>query len=87
MASDWSFATSNIVWAQGSYDLWKGGGVSESLSESLLAIVIPGAAHHVDLFFSDPGDTDVIKEERLTEMARVREWTEEKRDINKRAGL
>jgi lysosomal Pro-X carboxypeptidase len=79
LEEDWAAATSNIVWSQGEYDPWKGGGVTTNLTESLVSIVIPECAHHVDLFFSDPGDTAAIKNAREFEMSMVRSWIEGRR--------
>ena len=39
--SDWARTSSNIIWSQGEYDPWKGGGVVEDLSDSLRAVIIP----------------------------------------------
>jgi lysosomal Pro-X carboxypeptidase len=76
----WRRSTSNIVWSNGEYDPWAGGGVNYNLSESLLAIKIPRAAHHLDLMFSDPGDTDAVKEARDFEMHHVRRWIAERKE-------
>jgi lysosomal Pro-X carboxypeptidase len=77
---DWAREASNIVWSQGEYDPWRGGGVVEDLNDSLRAVVIPEAAHHLDLFFSHQDDTDAVIEARKFEMGEVRKWVNEKRN-------
>jgi lysosomal Pro-X carboxypeptidase len=78
---DWVQEASNIVWSQGEYDPWRGGGVMEDLNDLLRAMVIPKAAHHLDLFFSHEHDTDaVVIEARKFEMGEVRKWVNEKRN-------
>lgn len=77
--SQWAAATSNIVWSNGELDPWAGGGVKANLSTSLVSITIPQAAHHLDLMFSDDGDTVAVTEARDFEMAHVRRWIEEKK--------
>ena len=42
--ADWAERASNIVWSQGEYDPWKGGGVQTNLSSTLLSVVIPESA-------------------------------------------
>ncbi|GMI25703.1 hypothetical protein TeGR_g1596 [Tetraparma gracilis] len=77
--ADWAERASNIVWSQGEYDPWKGGGVQTNLSSTLLSVVIPESAHHLDLFFSNEGDTDAVKAAREFEMANVQNWIDERR--------
>jgi lysosomal Pro-X carboxypeptidase len=76
---DWARTASNIVWSQGEYDPWKGGGVTEDLNDSLLAILIAEAAHHLDLFFSHENDTQAVISARQIEMNQVNKWIHEKR--------
>ena len=76
---EWRRSTSNIVWSNGEYDPWAGGGVNYNVSETLVAIMIPRAAHHLDLMFSDPGDTDAVKEARDFEMQHVKRWIAERK--------
>jgi lysosomal Pro-X carboxypeptidase len=78
--NDWSTQASNIVWSQGEYDPWRGGGVQTSLSDSLVAFVIPEAAHHLDLFFSHPNDTQDVIAARRREVAEISRWINEKKE-------
>jgi len=83
---DWtsaSAAVSNIVWSQGEYDPWKGGGVTRNLSDTLTSIVIPEAAHHLDLFFSNVDDTDSVIRARAFEVSSMKRWIDEKKKKKK----
>ncbi|GFW33715.1 hypothetical protein TNCV_773301, partial [Trichonephila clavipes] len=45
----------------GRLDPWYGGGILQSLSDTLIAIVIEGAAHHLDLRSSNAADPDSLE--------------------------
>ncbi|CAH0480733.1 unnamed protein product [Peronospora belbahrii] len=70
-------AASNIVFSNGNFDPWSGLGVLKSLLPSVVAVSIPGGAHHLDLFFTHPLDPPAVTEARKTELAYVRQWIEE----------
>lgn len=57
-------------------DPWSGGGVLAAVTgaPSLTIINIPGAAHHLDLRTSNPGDTQALKAARALEKATFRAW-------------
>ena len=75
-----SWNTTNIVWSNGEYDPWAGGGVKENRSEvALYSITIAEGAHHLDLMWSDPRDTEAVRNARAFEMAQVRNWIDEKK--------
>eukprot|EP01065_Artemidia_motanka_P037991 TRINITY_DN46874_c0_g1_i1.p1 TRINITY_DN46874_c0_g1~~TRINITY_DN46874_c0_g1_i1.p1 ORF type:complete len:558 (+),score=166.37 TRINITY_DN46874_c0_g1_i1:57-1676(+) len=72
---------SNIVFSNGLLDPWHGGGILQNLSSSLLAVIIPNGAHHIDLMFSDPADEPYpdIRAAREFERRQMRRWVEEVR--------
>ena len=80
-------AISNIVWSQGEYDPWKGGGMTRNISDSLISIVIPEAAHHLDLFFSHVNDTRAVREARNFELSMITKWIHEKNDKTARTNM
>ena len=53
---------------------------SAKKSERFLGrFVIPESAHHLDLFFSDPNDTEDLVNARRREVNEIRRWVEEKK--------
>ena len=55
---------------------WSSGGVltNETLPSSVVALVLPMGAHHLDLMFEDPADPPCVQEARLVEEAHIRQW-------------
>ncbi|KAL3660990.1 hypothetical protein V7S43_014006 [Phytophthora oleae] len=70
-------AASNIVFSNGNFDPWSGLGVLKSLSPSVVAVPVPGGAHHLDLFFTHPLDPPAVTEARATELQYIRQWIDE----------
>nr|CAD1824712.1 unnamed protein product [Ananas comosus var. bracteatus] len=68
---------SNIIFFNGLRDPWSGGGVLESLSESLIAIAAHKGAHHVDLRFSTNEDPKWLTEIREKEVQIIKNWLTE----------
>ena len=70
-------AASNIVFSNGDLDPWHPGGVLESPNDSILAILIPNAAHHLDLFWPNANDTDAVLDARRRERREIERWIAE----------
>ena len=66
--------TSNIVFSNGQLDPWMPGGVTKNVSESVVAIVIHGVGHHMDLMFSDPLDPPSVIQARQIEVEHISKW-------------
>nr|XP_017214720.1 lysosomal Pro-X carboxypeptidase isoform X2 [Danio rerio] len=67
-------AHSNIIFSNGNLDPWMSGGVTKSLSESLLAIMIDGGAHHLDLRYNNELDPQSVIKARSLEVQYFKQW-------------
>ena len=67
--------------SNGGRDPWSGGGQLESVSDSLIAIFIPEAAHHLDLRSSNPADPQSVIDARNQEKEIFRKWIKEANEI------
>ncbi|KAG8431555.1 hypothetical protein GDO86_018247 [Hymenochirus boettgeri] len=70
---------SNILFSNGGLDPWSAGGVKESLSESLVAIVIPEGAHHLDLRSNNANDPKSVLGARALEVEYMKKWIKQAR--------
>jgi len=65
----------NICFSNGSLDPWQSGSVVASLkSNSVVAFVMQGAAHHLDLRAPNAADPQSVTVGRLTEKALIQYW-------------
>ncbi|XP_014462073.2 lysosomal Pro-X carboxypeptidase [Alligator mississippiensis] len=70
---------SNIIFSNGGLDPWSGGGVTQNITNSLVAIVIPEGAHHLDLRSSNPCDPKSVRQARALEVHYMKQWIEKAR--------
>ena len=54
-----------------------GGGVLANLSDSVVAVLIPEGAHHLDLMFSHPLDPPSVTAARAAQRAHMRAWVDQ----------
>ena len=67
-------SATNVIFSNGELDPWRSGGVLRNLSATLVAVEVPGGAHHLDLMFAHPQDPAPVRAARDTELALLREW-------------
>ncbi|XP_066521849.1 lysosomal Pro-X carboxypeptidase [Hoplias malabaricus] len=65
---------SNIVFSNGGLDPWMSGGVTKDLSDTLVAIVIPDGAHHLDLRYNNEYDPQTVIQARANEVEYFKLW-------------
>ena len=65
---------SNIFFSNGGLDPWQSGSVLETVNESVLAIVMKDAAHHLDLRTPNPNDPESVVKGRQYEKNVILQW-------------
>ena len=60
--------------SNGLLDPWSGGGVKETLAPTLVSIIIPEGAHHLDLRSSNPDDPQSVIKARQQEKSIIQGW-------------
>lgn len=65
---------SNIIFSNGGLDPWSSGGVTKNISDSLVAIVIPDGAHHLDLRYNNEFDPESVLKARAMEVDYFKQW-------------
>ncbi|XP_033632397.1 lysosomal Pro-X carboxypeptidase-like [Asterias rubens] len=65
---------SNIVFSNGLLDPWSSGGVLKSISDTLVAVIIPEGAHHLDLRSKNKDDPPSVTAARNTEKQYIKKW-------------
>uniref|UniRef100_A0A8D0BQC7 Lysosomal Pro-X carboxypeptidase n=1 Tax=Salvator merianae TaxID=96440 RepID=A0A8D0BQC7_SALMN len=72
-------AHSNIIFSNGGLDPWSGGGVTHNITDTLVAVVIPEGAHHLDLRSNSPFDPSSVLQARLLEVHYMKLWIQQYR--------
>ncbi|XP_042232640.1 lysosomal Pro-X carboxypeptidase-like [Homarus americanus] len=75
-------AASNIVFSNGLLDPWSTGGVMWNVSDSVVSIIIPEGAHHLDLRSSNPDDPQSVIDARILEKKYISTWIESYKSEN-----
>ncbi|XP_008288574.1 lysosomal Pro-X carboxypeptidase [Stegastes partitus] len=65
---------SNIILSNGGLDPWSAGGVTHNITDSLISIMIPDGAHHLDLRYSNDLDPPSVRAARALEVKYFRQW-------------
>ncbi|KAG6445959.1 hypothetical protein O3G_MSEX004178 [Manduca sexta] len=70
-------AASNIVFSNGLRDPWAAGGIWNDINDSVKAVVLVDAAHHLDLMASNSADPPSVKMARQFHKDNIRKWINE----------
>lgn len=67
----------NIIFSNGELDPWIGGGVTKDITNTLVAVVIPEGAHHLDLRAKNPFDPVSVLLARSLEVKYMKRWIQD----------
>lgn len=65
---------SYVCSSNGGLDPWSAGGVTSNISQSLVSIMIPDGAHHLDLRYSNKLDPPSVRAARALELKYFQKW-------------
>eukprot|EP00731_Ephydatia_muelleri_P031411 Em0022g925a len=74
---------SNIIFSNGDLDPWSAGGVTYNISDTLVALIIPDGAHHLDLRAATALDPPDVVAVRATEVKLIGHWIQEADQMRK----
>ncbi|CAN8028145.1 unnamed protein product, partial [Ixodes persulcatus] len=70
-------SASKVIFSNGDRDPWSVYGIKDPPSDETVVLLIEGAAHHEDLRFSSPNDSDALRTARFVEKNYIRQWISE----------
>lgn len=71
--------------SNGGLDPWSSGGVTSNISHSLVSIMIPDGAHHLDLRYSNDLDPPSVRAARALEVKYFQEWIKKAKKAHRAA--
>ena len=63
-----------LICSNGLRDPWSSGGVVKSISDSVISVLIPEGAHHLDLRGSNPLDPKSVIDARNVHRENIKKW-------------
>ncbi|KAG8514796.1 Lysosomal Pro-X carboxypeptidase [Galemys pyrenaicus] len=70
----WWITLKMATHSNGELDPWSGGGVTEDITDTLIAITIPEGAHHLDLRSNNALDPTAVLLARSLEVRYMQQW-------------
>ena len=72
-------SASHIVFSNGEFDPWRAAGVNglNVTERDVVSVLVQEGAHHLDLMFATPEDSQSVRDVRALEMAYITKWEQE----------
>lgn len=82
--TNFCISASLFFFSNGELDPWSGGGVTQNLTDSLIAVLIEDGAHHLDLRHKNPLDPPSVVQARKLEKSYMAQWIKEYHEMRKK---